>query len=182
MVVVRRLTAIVALSLACVSIVAHARQDAGSVGLARLEFLVGTWSGTTEGQPGTGTVEREYTRILGERFIQLRNRSVYPPQAKNPKGETHEDMGVFSFDRSRKTIVFRQFHVEGFVNHYAAEPGGDGEVVFVSEAIENIPAGYRARETYRRVGPDEMEEIFELAASGKPFEVYSRSRLRRVKR
>jgi hypothetical protein len=182
MTTVRRLSAVVALSLACVGIVAHARQEAGAVGLARLEFVVGTWSGTTEGQPGTGTVEREYTRILGGRFIQLRNRSVYPPQAKNPKGETHEDIGVFSFDRSRKTIAFRQFHVEGFVTHYVAEPGSDGEIVFASEAIENIPAGYRSRETYRKLGPDEMEEVFELAPPGKPFEVYSRSRLRRVKR
>ena len=30
-------------------------------------------------------------------------------------------------------------------------------------------------------GPDEFEEIFELAASGKPFDVYSRARLKRVR-
>jgi hypothetical protein len=30
-------------------------------------------------------------------------------------------------------------------------------------------------------GPDEFEEIFELAEPGKPFEQYSRARLMRVK-
>jgi hypothetical protein len=79
--------------------------------------------------------------------------------------------------------VFRQFHVEGFVNQYASEPDArPGTLVFSSEAIENIPAGYRARETYVRIGPDEMEEIFELAPPGKDFELYSRARLKRVRR
>jgi len=40
--------------------------------------------------------------------------------------------------------------------------------VFTSEAIENIPAGWRARETYVVTGPDEFEEVFELAEPGKP--------------
>jgi hypothetical protein len=30
---------------------------------------------------------------------------------------------------------------------------------FTSEAIENIPAGWRARETYVEHGPDEVEKI-----------------------
>ena len=150
--------------------------------LAPIAGLIGKWTGTSEGQPGNGTVEREYERALGSRFIRVRNRSTYSPQAKNPKGETHEDEGFFSFDRSRKRIVYRQFHVEGFVINYAqeldAKPGG---VAFTSEAIENIPAGYRARETYVLHGPDEFEEVFELAESGKEFEVYSRTKLKRLR-
>ena len=51
----------------------------------------------------------------------------------------------------------------------------------MTDAIENIPAGYRARDTYRRVGPDEFEETFEIAEPGKDFALYSRSILRRVK-
>jgi hypothetical protein len=78
--------------------------------------------------------------------------------------------------------MFRQFHVEGFVNQYArAADGRPGTVTFVSEALENSPAGWRARETYVIAGPDAFEEIFELAAPGKGFELYSRTRLTRVK-
>lgn len=52
--------------------------------------------------------------------------------------------------------------------------------MFTSEAIENIPPGWRARETYRLVGADEIVEIFELAQPGAEFSVYSENRLRRA--
>jgi hypothetical protein len=149
---------------------------------APVAFLIGRWEGTSEGQPGKGTLRRDYERALGDRFIKVRNRSEYPAQAQNPKGEVHEDEGYLSFDRARKLLVLRQFHVEGFVNQYAQdEASAPGRIVFTSEAIENIPAGWRARETYVVQGPDAFEEIFELAEAGKPFEIYSRSQLRRVK-
>ena len=93
-------------------------QGAAVEPLQPLAFLMGRWEGSSEGQPGRANVQREYTRILNSRFIRVQNKSVYPPQEKNPKGETHEDFGVFSFDKSRKVAVLRQFHVEGFVNQY----------------------------------------------------------------
>ena len=148
----------------------------------RLSFLVGRWEGTSEGRPGRGTVRREYARALNARFIRGLNRNEYPAQDKNPKGEIHEDEGWFSYDRARKRLVLRQFHVEGFVTQYVEDTDSAAKrLVFTSEAIENIPAGWRARETYVVHGPDEFEEIFELAQAGKPFELYSRSRLTRIK-
>jgi hypothetical protein len=41
--------------------------------------------------------------------------------------------------------------------------------------------GLHARETFVVLGPDEFEEVFELAGPGKPFELYSRARLKRVR-
>jgi hypothetical protein len=150
--------------------------------LQPLAFLIGRWEGSSDGQPGVGTLQREYTRVLNSRFIREQNRSVYPPQDKNPKGETHEHFGVFSFDKSRGRAVLRQFHVEGFVNQYVAETAAvvGGKISFTSEAIENITTGWRARETYTVLGPDEFEEVFELAEPGKPFEKYSRAHLKRA--
>jgi len=75
----------------------------------------------------------------------------------------------------------RQFHVEGFVVHYVMQSATPTMMVFVSEAIENIPAGFRARQTYRLVSPDEFEETFEMAEPGKDFTLYSQTKLRRVK-
>lgn len=158
------------------------QQAAPTEPLGPIAALIGKWTGTSEGQPGTGTVERHYERALGSRFIRVRNRSTYPPQEKNPKGEQHEDEGVFSFDRARQRIVLRQFHVEGFVNTYAQDlDAAAGTIVFTTEGIENIPAGYRARETYLLRGPDEVEEVFELAEPGQAFAVYSRAKLKRVR-
>jgi hypothetical protein len=155
-------------------------QVAAETPLVPLEFFIGRWEGTSEGKPGSGVVQREYSRVLGGRFIRVENVTTYAPQAKNLKGERHEDIGFFSFDRARKRLILRQFHVEGFVNHYVADvAGGTGPVTFTTEAIENIPAGWRARETYTRISADEIEERFELAEPGKDYEVYSLTKLRR---
>ncbi len=50
---------------------------------------------------------------------------------------------------------------------------------FVTIRIENIPAGWRAKEAYRVISMDEVEETFWLAGSGKESEVYSRTRLKK---
>lgn len=78
--------------------------------------------------------------------------------------------------------AFRQFHAEGFVNQYVLDPSSTPErAVFTSESIENIPAGFRARETYVFAGRDQLEETFEIEEPWKDVELYSRNRLTRVK-
>jgi len=149
--------------------------------LARLRFFVGSWRGGQSGQPGNGTSERTYEFVLDDRFLQVKNTSTYPPQAKNKKGEVHHDFGMIGYDRARNKFVFRQFHQEGFVNTYVEEESGDGKkLVFTSEGIENIAAGWRARETYLILSNDEFIERFELAEPGKDFALYSEAHLKRL--
>ena len=75
--------------------------------LSALDPFIGRWQGTTEGQPGKGTVEREYTRILNSRFVQVSSRSTYPRQERNPKGEKHEEMNQYMLvDSPQPTVVF----------------------------------------------------------------------------
>jgi hypothetical protein len=146
-------------------------------------FFVGRWEGTGNGQPGVSKTQREYKFVLNNKFLQIQNRSVYSPQPKNPKGETHEDWGFLSFDKVGKKFVLRQFHGEGFVNEYImSSSSADGKtIVFITERIENIPTGFRARETYKILGPDAFVEVFELAEPGKDFELYSENRYVRMK-
>ncbi len=134
------------------------------------------------GQPGNSQVERSYQFILNRKFIEVRNKSVYSPQEQNPEGEIHEDVGIVSYDKGRKVFVMRQFHIEGFVNQYIMDQlAPDGKtIVFTSESIENIQAGWRARETYQVIGPDEFTETFELAEPGQDYEIYTRSHFKRV--
>ena len=70
-----------------------------------------------------------------------------------------------------------------FVNEYVEQDGSaDGKtLILVSERIENIPAGWRARETYKLVNQDEYAEVFELAEPQKEFAIYSESHWKRVK-
>ncbi len=148
-----------------------------------LTFLLGNWTAQAEGDPGKGTYERQYRFIFNHKFIEIKNKSTWAPTAANPKGEVHEDIGYLSYDKGRRTFVLRQFHIEGFVNQYKLDSiSEDGRrIVFVSEAIENIGAGWRARETYLRMGDGEFSETFELAAPGKEFEVYTKAVLKRAK-
>jgi hypothetical protein len=150
---------------------------------APVRFLVGRWEGTTQGEPGAGTVVRTYEFALGNRFIHERNVSRYPPQEKNKQGEVHEHWSFLSHDRARKVLVLRQFHTEGFVNQYAhaTTNAAAKQIVFESEAFENLPGGWRARETYDVLGPDEFTETFQLAEPGKDFHTYSTNRFKRVK-
>ena len=143
--------------------------------------LIGKWEGDSKGKSGVGKMEREYVFVLRDRFVQVSNKAIYPPQERNSKGETHEDLGFIGYDRALKKLIFRQFHVEGFVVQYSWEStSADGHsLVFTSTAIENIPTGWRARETYRFLNDDEFIETFALAGPGKEFETYSESRFRR---
>jgi hypothetical protein len=143
--------------------------------------LVGRWDGEASGQPGSGKSEREYRFTLKDRYIQITSKTTYPPQEKNPNGEVHEDVGFFSYDKIAQKLVLRQFHIEGFVNHYVLDSvSEDGRaLVFVTAAIENIPPGWRGRETYRIVSDDEFIETFALAEPGKEFATYSETRFRR---
>ena len=146
-----------------------------------LRLFIGKWEGDSQGQPGIGKMEREYAFVLRNRFIQISNKAVYPPQEKNPKGELHEDLGFFGYDKALKKFSFRQFHIEGFVVQYSLESmSEDGRtLVFRSTAIENISPGWVARETYRFLNSDEFIETFALAGPGKDFETYSETRFRR---
>lgn len=147
-----------------------------------VQRLVGNWSGTATGASGEGTVKRRYALVMNSRFIHETNITTYPPQEKNKAGEVHEHWGVFSFDKARRTIVLRQFHVEGFVNtyrHAEPTPGAATALMFESESFENFNNAWKARETYEFLSDDEFVETFELAPPGKPFQAYSRNHFKR---
>lgn len=139
-----------------------------------LKPLIGKWKGTGEGPDGRGDYERTYQFVLNNKFIELRNKSIYPATKERPKGYVHEDYGYISYDKARKKFVFRQFHAEGFVNQYVLESiSPDGKTItFVTESIENIPKGWRGREIYT-VTQDKLTENFELAEPDKDFAPYT---------
>ena len=168
--------------LICIYLTACAAQQSASTDdpWAAIRFLSGKWTGDVEGEPGKGKSEREYRFVLNGAYMEIRNKSTYAAQPKNPKGEVHEDWGMISYDKNREKLVLRQFHIERFVNQFVQEPPDGPALRFTSEAIENIAPGYRARETYRPTGPDSFVERFEIAAPGKEFEVYSETRFERA--
>lgn len=148
---------------------------------APVNYFVGNWIGEGGGEPGIGKYERSYKLTLNGNFIEIHNKSTYPPTEKNPKGEVHEDVGYIFYDKARKTFLLRQLHVEGFANDYVLESISTDKktIVYVTEAIVNIPKGWKARETYRIISEKEFEETFELAPPEKPFAPYSKVKFTR---
>lgn len=144
--------------------------------LSPLSRFVGNWRGTAEGEPGTGTVDRTYTSILNGKFVEERNESRYS------SGEIHHHIAYWSFDRGRSRFVLRQFHQESFVNQFVATMPDfvDGRLVVDSEAIENIPPGFRARETYVFSSENAFDEVFEIAEPNADYQTYSHNRFTRA--
>ena len=160
---------------------------AGSAQLSKKDSLwlpfkdfIGEWKGAGDGVDGKATYERSYKLVLNKNYIEVRNKSNYEPNDKSPKGYLHEDVGYISYDKMRKTFIFRQFHIEGFINQYKLESiSPDGKtLVFVSESIENIPAGWRAKETFT-IANGSLKEAFDLAEPGKEYEPYTKADLLR---
>ncbi len=145
-----------------------------------MKSLVGQWEGKGEGKSGISTVSHDFEFIMKGRYLHMRTKATFEPQEKNPKGEVHEDWGFFSYDRSRKIIVFRQFHVEGFITQYVLEDTSEErKLVFATEQIENAPPGLKARLTLRRLDSDGLEVNFELSFQGREFDCYSLNTLKR---
>ncbi len=147
---------------------------------ASFRYLEGKW---VDEKPGVSKVIQTYEFMFGGKYIQMRTRAVFEPTEKKPKGEVHEDVGIFSYDQARKTFIFRQFHLEGFVIEYVLEKRGENtnELTFVSEAIENAPPGTRAKEVFKFINEDEFEQSFHVAWPKQDYACYMQNKLKRVK-
>jgi hypothetical protein len=145
---------------------------------APFRLLVGTWEGAIDGRLGQGVGRRQYQFILDGKFLLSRHSSIRLPQEKSPRGDHHRELGVFSLDRARGTIVFRQFLVEGFVNQYACEVDPE-RIVCTTESVEN-GAGMRARDTIEIEDRFHFVETFELASPGQELTVYFTNRWTRT--
>ena len=145
------------------------------------EFLEGKWTGQGEGVSGISRINLEYSFILNGKFLQMKTRSEFKPQEKNPKGEIHEDMGILSYDKSREKFILREFYIENFVIQYVLESISENgnQFTFVSEHIENAPPGTKAKLIFTKGGHDEMEQSFHVAWPGRDLTCYVKNKLKR---
>jgi hypothetical protein len=148
-----------------------------------LRFLEGIWEGRGDGMNGISSVTQEYRFILNGKFLRMTTKSVFKPQEKNPEGEVHEDIGIFSYDGSREKFILRGFYVEGFVNQYVGEHiSEDGNTLtFLTEHIENAPPGTKAKLIFQKISETELEQSFFVAWPEREFSCFSVNTLKRKK-
>jgi hypothetical protein len=145
-----------------------------------LRFLEGTWEAD---RPGVSNVTQVYMFVLQGKYLQMKTKGVFEPTKKKPKAEIHEDMGIFSYDSSKKTFVLRSFHVEGFVNTYLLEtsPVDSKTLTFVTQHVENAPPGTKAKLEFKIINSNEIEQSFFVAWPKKDFNCYSVNKLKKIK-
>jgi len=146
----------------------------------KFEVLIGKWEGKGEGSGSSESViKSEFTPVMNSVYLEVKNHSEFKPSAQNPKGEIHDDWGIISFDNSRKKYVFRQFHVEGFVNQYVLNDSLSTQSTFVfeSEIIENFVPGGTARFTVNILNDREIETIFDVGMPGREMACYGKNKL-----
>jgi hypothetical protein len=150
---------------------------------AAAQRLLGRWEGPATGRPGTGRQVRDYTSILGGRFILGTDETRWVPTPEDPAGLLHEDLAVLGWDAAAGQLRMRSFHAEGFVHDYrCVDCAPDGSrLVFEAVQVENGPPGMRARETLLFGGQDDLESTFELAMPSRDFEPYTHERLHRTR-
>ena len=146
----------------------------------QFDYLLGNWAGTGSGFGNeTSKIESEFKSIMKGKYIEVMNDSKFKPTEKKPEGEHHIDKGIISFDKVRKLIVFRQFHIEGYVNQYTLNDSlsSDTVLVFETETIENFMPGGKAKWTIKKIAENQIETIFEVSFPGKEYTCYGRNKL-----
>ena len=145
---------------------------------APFRLLEGNWEGAIEGRLGQGKGRRRFKFVLDEKFVLLEHASIRLPQDKSPGGDYHREIGVFSFDRDRDKVIYREFLVEGYVNQYVCEVEPK-QFVCTTESVEN-GAGMKARLTLEILDAYRFDETFELAGRGEELGLYFTNRWTRV--
>ena len=168
------------LLLVLAGVAAQGQEQTPSFNLEALSsYFIGQWKGLENGKAGHGVGTRTYEMVLGQQFLYQQNTSHFEPQEKNPTGETHQDWAIFSYDKIRQSVVLREFHSEGFVNQYTLKADSVNNIpnlIFMSESIENLPSGWRAKVVLEITGPDTFTEFFELAQPDGDFEPFLHNR------
>ncbi|MBN2425137.1 MAG: hypothetical protein JXR46_16235 [Calditrichaceae bacterium] len=145
-------------------------------------YFLGKWQGSETSPSGDGQCEREYSLILNNQYLYISSKTVFLPQEKNPEGEIHEHWTVYSYDRNKKVYIARQFNSEGFVNVLTINSGSANTdtLIFLSEKLENLPDGFKARLTIIKTSQNEFKEIFEIAPPNQDYTQFSTNTWKRV--
>lgn len=130
----------------------------------KIDFIIGEWSGTGSGFGNEKSkIESSFQLVMNNKYIEVKNDSRFEPTEQKPEGEHHIDHGFISYDQSRDAIIFRQFHIEGFVTRYT--------LVFETDLIENFVPGGKARWTIKKISANEIETTFDISFPNSGYNV-----------
>jgi len=136
---------------------------------SKWKFLIGTWEGEGNGQPGKGSGNFSFQKDLDGKILIRKNHSEYPATADKP-ATVHDDLLIIYPDTSgnpTKAIYFdNESHVINYIISYP-----DSSIVFTSAISADSP---RFRLTYTKNDSNTVNIKFEIAFAQKPedFKTY----------
>jgi len=149
----------------------------------KINFIIGDWTGTGAGFGNNKSkIESSFNLVMDGNYIEIRNESKFEPTEQNPEGEHHIDKGFISFDKSRNSIIIRQFNNEGYYNQYVLNDSISNEnlLIFETELIENFVPNGKAKWTIKKINENEIETIFDVSF-GNEFSCFGTNKLIRKK-
>lgn len=147
----------------------------------KINFIIGDWTGTGSGfENNKSEIESSFHLVMDGKYIEIKNESRFEPTEKNPEGEHHLDKGFISFDKSRNSIIFRQFNNEGYYNQYVLNDSISNEnlLIFETEIIENFVPNGKAKWTIKKINENEIETVFDVSF-GKDYTCFGTNKLLR---
>ena len=176
-----RVVFLVLIALAFSGSLARAQAPAKTDPWAAYRFLIGTWTGEGQGQPGTSSGTATFKLDLDGRILLRTNRTAVAATAQHPAA-VHEDLLVVYREAPGQPARAIYWDNEDHTIEYDVSASADGKAVtLVSKAAASAP---RFRLVYTLLAPDSADVKFEMAPPGSPdaFKVYTQGVTRRVKR
>lgn len=140
-------------------------------------WLIGDWTGKTDGKGAEGEVLLSFAYELGERFMILREEVSLPATKATPA--THESlMGVIS-SNTAGGFEMNLYSSSGFVSHYLVT-ARQGEIDFQPDGGPLAPPGWLFRRVFRQTSSGQCVESVAVAPPQRAFFDYYSATLSRV--
>lgn len=145
---------------------------------AGLDWLVGDWSGKTDGKQSQGEILLTVAYTLDKRFLQFHEEISLPATRNAPA--THESWtGMLSAIPHRKEFTLRTYSDTGFVLKYRVTIS-EGEIDLAPVGGDVPPQGWLFRRSFQHANPGVCNEIVEAAPPHQSFFTYYTAHLNQV--
>jgi hypothetical protein len=147
-----------------------------SLSWEKWNFLLGTWVGEGNGQPGQGSGSFTFAFDLNQNILVRKNHTEFPPSGGRPAA-IHDDLMIVYSESGGDPSKAIYFDNERHVIHYSVVYSGES-IILTSEKTGNMPV---FRLTYQALDPETINTKFEMSQDGEKFSTYIEGKSKKSK-
>lgn len=144
---------------------------------SQFDWLLGEWTGKTNGKKAPGQVLLSVSYELGKRFMTFREQLALPPVGDTPA--THEGLMGILHTTAAGGFELTMYSSNGFISHYQVAVK-HGEIDFTPAGGPLPPPGWLFRRIFKHTNPGECTETVEVAPPQGAFFKYYTAELTQV--